>query len=75
MKSKKYTKEEDLVIIKAIKTNAKIIDAFKEAAVTLNRTTNGVSQRWYSTLSKQENQKKVLSLWDKIKNAFKSWMK
>ena len=75
MKSKKYTKEDDLVIIEAIETNAKIKDAFKEAAITLNRTTNGVSQRWYSTLSKQENQKKVLSLWDRIKNTFKSCMK
>ena len=75
MKSKKYTKEEDLVIIKAVETNAKIKYAFKEAAIALNRTTNGVSQRWYSTLSKQDNEKKVLSLWDRIKNAFKSWMK
>lgn len=56
----KWTKEEDNILVQAIKANPhNKSKAFKQASEQLNRTSNACSQRWYLVLSNPENKKYV----------------
>ena len=53
---KRYTKDEDKVILKHVKENSSNLTvAFEKAALELGRTTHGVAQRWYNKLSKSND--------------------
>lgn len=73
MHRKRYTREEDLKIRNTINNNPENISkALKELALELNRSYGGLSQRWYTVLSRQETSRNsasfiVLSKKKKIK--------
>ncbi len=56
MKYKKWTTEEDEILVKAVKDNFDNLQkGFREVAKELNRTISAVKQRWYSALSNPES--------------------
>lgn len=55
---KKYTKEEDNLIIKAISENPNNINqAIKSLSIKLGRSEGALTIRWYKTLSKKPSSK------------------
>lgn len=56
MKHKKWTAEEDNMIVQAVKDNFDNLQkGFREVAEKLGRTKNAVQYRWYKNLSNPEN--------------------
>lgn len=56
MKRKKWTAEEDNMIVQAVKDNFDNLQkGFREVAEKLGRTTSAVSSRWYLALSNPES--------------------
>lgn len=52
---KRWTNNEDLVVISKVADNSNNLrEAFKIAAIELNRSEMSVMQRWYKVLSKRE---------------------
>lgn len=54
---KKWTKEEDNILVQAIKANPhNKAEAFRVASKKLNRNAKSCSNRWYNTLSNPESE-------------------
>lgn len=56
IKRKRWTTEDDEIVIQAVKDNFdNLSKGFREAAAKLNRTYNAVITRWYHVLSNPES--------------------
>ena len=54
-KNRRYTKEEDLVILREVKKSPHNLQAaFLKAVPKISRTPESISLRWYRTLSKRK---------------------
>ena len=53
---KRYSKDEDKVILKHVKENSSnLTTAFKNAGLELDRSPRAIAQRWYNKLSKSND--------------------
>lgn len=69
---KSWTKEEDEILVQAIKANPhNKAKAFKEVAEKVNHNINSCSTRWYRVLSNPENKKYVGTLCTLVGNKSK----
>lgn len=53
IKNKRWTKEEDEILVQAIKTYSSKQEAFRQASKELNRPIESCSYRWYQQLSNE----------------------
>lgn len=54
-KKRRWSKQEDAVLLRQMATNAKMQKAFEKASRLLDRTPISCKQRWYKIKDKEEN--------------------